>query len=109
MPPPHGDMRGARAIVGALGQTRGMAGARVTLVGKPGCHLCDEARPVVAAACADAGLEWTEVSILEDPALADLYAEQIPVVLIDGHVHDYWRVDAQRLAAALAEASQVSD
>jgi hypothetical protein len=109
MPPLHGDMQGARAIVEALGQTRGMAGPRVTLVGKPGCHLCDEARPVVAAACADAGLEWAEVSILDDPGLADSYAEQIPVVLIDGRVHDYWRVDALRLATALAEASQISD
>lgn len=72
------------------------------LVGKPGCHLCDDARTVVAAVCADTGAGWTEVSILDDPELADRYAEQIPVVLVDGVVHDFWRVDAGRLREALA-------
>lgn len=72
------------------------------LVGKPGCHLCDDARTVVAAVCADAGVPWVEVSILDDPELADRYAEQIPVVLVDGAVHDFWRVDAGRLREALA-------
>ena len=41
------------------------------LVGKPGCHLCDDARTVVAAVCADTGAGWAEVSILDDPELAD--------------------------------------
>ncbi len=72
------------------------------LVGKPGCHLCDDARAVVAAVCAGEGVAWAEVSILDDPELADRYAEQIPVVLLDGVVHDFWRVDAGRLRAALA-------
>ena len=72
------------------------------LVGKPGCHLCDDARAVVAAVCAGEGVAWSEVSILDDPELADRYAEQIPVVLLDGVVHDFWRVDAGRLREALA-------
>lgn len=71
------------------------------LVGKPGCHLCDDARAVVAAVCGDAGVSWAEASILDDPDLADRYAEQIPVVLVDGAVHDFWRVDAERLRKAL--------
>lgn len=71
------------------------------LVGKPGCHLCDDARTVVAAVCADTGVQWAEISILDDPELADRYAEQIPVVLVDGVVHDFWRVDAGRLREAL--------
>lgn len=79
-----------------------MAEERVVLVGKPGCHLCDDARTVVAAVCADTGAGWAEVSILDDPELADRYAEQIPVVLVDGVVHDFWRVDAGRLREALA-------
>lgn len=78
-----------------------MGGERVVLVGKPGCHLCDQAREVVAAVCADHDVAWAEVSILDDPALADRYAEQIPVVLVDGTVHDYWQVDAVRLGQAL--------
>ncbi|WP_307864496.1 glutaredoxin family protein [Allobranchiibius sp. CTAmp26] len=75
---------------------------RITLIGKPGCHLCDEARAVIAAVAADTGVGWVEVSILDDPALREQYAEQIPVTLVDGAQHDYWRVDEKRLRAALA-------
>lgn len=75
---------------------------RVLLVGKPGCHLCDVARPVVAAVCTELGVAWTEASILDDPRLADLYWEQIPVTIVDGRVLDIWQVDATRLRAALA-------
>ena len=42
--------------------------ARVTLIGKPGCHLCDEARAVVAKVTAELGLEFDELSILDDDA-----------------------------------------
>lgn len=75
--------------------------ARVTLVGKPGCHLCDEARQVVQRVCAETGTRWQEVSVLDDPALFDRYWEQIPVTLVDGAVHDFWRVDPARLRSAL--------
>lgn len=75
---------------------------RITLIGKPGCHLCDEARSVIAAVAADTGVGWVEISILDDAALREQYAEQIPVTLVDGAQHDYWRVDEKRLRAALA-------
>ncbi len=77
----------------------------VTLVGKPGCHLCDDARSVVSGVIAEfsgAELELEERSILEDKALHDAYWEQIPVVLIDGRMHTYWKVDAVRLREALS-------
>jgi glutaredoxin len=75
--------------------------ARVVLLGKPGCHLCDDARQVVAAVCAAAGVSWEERDVLQDPALADQYWEEIPVVLVDGRQHAFWRVDPARLRAAL--------
>lgn len=75
---------------------------RVVLVGKPGCHLCDDARATIARVCADLGVAWAEWSILDDPELADQYSEQIPVTLVDGRQHDFWRVDEARLRAALA-------
>ncbi|HEU4910597.1 MAG TPA: glutaredoxin family protein [Actinomycetes bacterium] len=75
--------------------------ARVTLLGKPGCHLCDEARAVVARVTAELGESFEEISILDDPALQEQYWEQIPVTLVDGKQHDFWRVDEQRLRAAL--------
>jgi len=75
--------------------------ARVVLVAKPGCHLCDTAREVVRSIATELAVEWREVSILDDPELAERYAEQIPVVLVDGREHDYWRVDERRLRRAL--------
>jgi hypothetical protein len=79
--------------------------ARITLVGKPGCHLCDDARAVVARVAEDLGVTWEEWSILDDPALAEEYWEQIPVTFVDGRQHDYWRVDEARLRAALTTRS----
>ena len=75
---------------------------RVTLIGRPGCHLCDDARAVIERVAADLGVGWTEVSVLDDPGLLEAYAEEIPVTLVDGHRHDYFRVDEARLRAALA-------
>lgn len=74
----------------------------VTLVGKPGCHLCDAARRVVAPICAETGVELEELSVLDDPELMDRYGEYIPVVLIDGAQHDFFRIDPARFAKALA-------
>ena len=77
----------------------------VTIVGKPGCHLCDEARVIVEQVCAETGATWDEVSVLEDVALFDSYWDQIPVLLINGKVHNYWRIDPERLTKALRELS----
>lgn len=75
----------------------------VTLVGKPGCHLCDRARSVVVAVCADTGATFEEVSVLDDPELMDRFGEFIPVVLIDGEQHDFYRVNPDRLRRALSQ------
>lgn len=78
---------------------------RLTLVGKPGCHLCDDARAIVTDVLAShPEVAFEELSILDDPQLLDRYAEEIPVLLIDGRVHTIWRVDRQRLESALAAA-----
>ncbi|MDX6292294.1 MAG: hypothetical protein QOH50_1369 [Kribbellaceae bacterium] len=75
---------------------------RVTLYGKPGCHLCDDARAVVRAVCAELGVGWTEIDITVDQELFETYGEQIPVTFVDGRQHDFWRVDPARLRKALA-------
>jgi hypothetical protein len=74
---------------------------RVVLYGRPGCHLCEDARQVVEAVCAELGVGWTEVDITTDEGLLRRYGEEIPVTLVDGAQHDFWRVDADRLRAAL--------
>jgi len=75
--------------------------SRVTLDGKPGCHLCDDARELGRAVCAELGVEWTEVDITQDDRLFAEYGEQIPVTFVDGKQHDFWRVDPGRLRKAL--------
>ena len=75
---------------------------RVTLYSRPGCHLCDDARDVIARVCADLGEEYDEVSIDDDPELSDRFNEEVPVTFVDGRQHDFWRVDETRLRAALA-------
>jgi hypothetical protein len=72
------------------------------LIGRPGCHLCDDAREVVARLAAELGVRWQERSVLDDPALLSRYGEMVPVVLLDGEVHGYWRIEEPPLRAALA-------
>jgi len=78
--------------------------ARVVLYSRAGCHLCAQAREVVAAECAEAGADWVEVDIdvSGDGSLRELFTEQVPVTFVDGAQHDFWRVDPQRLRRALA-------
>ena len=80
------------------------AQARITLISKPGCHLCGPVREVIERVAEDLGVGWAELSILEDPALSAAYAELIPVTLVDGIQHDYWRVNESRLRRALGSA-----
>lgn len=76
-------------------------GRLVTLVRKPGCHLCDDAQSVVERVCGELGVTWEQKDISQDARLHDLYWEQIPVVLIDGAQHTFWRVNEERLRKAL--------
>ena len=85
----------------------------LTLIGKPGCHLCEEAELVIAgvleelatdaAALGGAVITLEHVNMLESEELTDRYSDEIPVLLIDGKVHNYWRIDPARLRAALME------
>lgn len=81
--------------------------ATVTLLTRPGCHLCDAAREIVQAVTVSMPhVRLVETSIADEPALAERYAEEIPVILINDRVHNIWRVDAERLRAALEEATR---
>ena len=80
---------------------------QLTFVSKPDCHLCEAAREVVDGVVADLGSEASvtveELSILQHPDLYEKYVEEIPVVLLNGKVHNIWRVDPARLKAAILE------
>jgi glutaredoxin len=78
---------------------------RVTLYGKPRCHLCDDAREVIQAVRADAGFELEEVDITLDPVLANRLGERIPVVEIDGAEAFEYFVDADELRRRVGKVS----
>jgi glutaredoxin len=73
----------------------------VTLYGKPGCHLCDEARQVVLGARDERGFELREVDVSLDPVLHGRYGERIPVVAIDGEEAFEFHVDPKGLRERL--------
>ncbi|MEV4889158.1 glutaredoxin family protein [Nonomuraea sp. NPDC055795] len=73
----------------------------ITLYGRQGCHLCDDARAVIAKVAAELGIRWTEVDIDSSAELREKYNDMIPVTLVDGVQHDFWRVSEERLRAAL--------
>ncbi|MBX3099425.1 MAG: glutaredoxin family protein [Salinibacterium sp.] len=82
---------------------------RLTLIGKPECHLCDDARAVIASVVAELGdaasISLDELSIHDDPELNARFWDEIPVLMIDGRVHAIWRLDAERLKTAILAAT----
>lgn len=82
--------------------TRPRPAHTVTLLTKPGCHLCEDAREVVTGVCEQTGSEYRERDITGDLQLLRDYAEYIPVVFVDGAPWDRLRIDAARLRAVLS-------
>jgi glutaredoxin len=75
---------------------------RVTLYGKPGCHLCEEARALLEEVRAERPFELAEVDVTLDPALQRDYGERIPVVAIDGSEEFELFLDPEELRRSLA-------
>jgi hypothetical protein len=78
-----------------------MASPRILLLGRQGCHLCDDAREVISRVADDLGVGWEERDITQSEADLHEYWEMIPVTFVDGERHDFWRVSEERLRAAL--------
>ncbi|RZS63037.1 glutaredoxin family protein [Xylanimonas ulmi] len=77
----------------------------MVLFSRVGCHLCDDAREVVARVCEAAGERWCEIDIDSGPqsaSLQDRYSDYVPVVEVDGVQQGFWQVDGDRLARRLA-------
>ncbi|HXL20113.1 MAG TPA: glutaredoxin family protein [Streptosporangiaceae bacterium] len=79
-----------------------MTARTITLLSRPGCHLCDEARRIIARVAADLDIAWVERDVTDSADDLREYGEMIPVTLIDGVQHDFWRVDESRLRRALS-------
>ena len=76
--------------------------ARVLVLTRQECHLCEQAIEVVAAVCAETGDSYATRDVDTDPELVRQYSDQVPVTFVDGAQHDFWRVDPVRLRGALA-------
>lgn len=74
---------------------------RVEMLVRANCHLCEMALEVVTEVCAETGDAWTTTDVDSRPDLLEQYTEQVPVTFVDGVQHDFWRVDPNRLRAAL--------
>lgn len=77
---------------------------RLRLLTIPDCHLCDQAREVVRRVAGEAGVAWVEDDLTQVGALDPLWWEQVPVVLLDGRVISFWRVEEARLREELDRA-----
>lgn len=73
----------------------------VTVVSRQGCHLCEVAETEVARICGELDVPWEVTDVDADPELRAEYGDQVPVILIDGKEHGYWRLEEDRFRAAL--------
>lgn len=78
--------------------------ARVLVLTRQQCHLCDQALETVARVCVETGTTYAELDVDTDPDLHRRYTDQVPVTFVDGRQHDFWRVSESRLRSALATA-----
>jgi hypothetical protein len=72
---------------------------RVTLISRDGCHLCEDAEAVLDRILPG---QWSRVDVDSDIELERDYGDRVPVVLLDGAEHGYWRVEEDRLLRDLA-------
>ena len=75
----------------------GSGPVRLTLITRVNCHLCDVAKQALARVCEATGEAWRELDVDADPDLLAEYSDRVPVILLDGKEHGYWRVEEERL------------
>lgn len=76
----------------------------LTLVGKPGCHLCEEMRDLVLRVLRGTAVELLELNVLEHPDLEARYIFEIPVLLRDGQEILRYRTTEAELRRRLGDA-----
>ncbi|HEY8371943.1 MAG TPA: glutaredoxin family protein [Pseudonocardiaceae bacterium] len=74
---------------------------QVTLMVRQNCPACDTAEADVRRICGELGVPWTAVDVDSDPELRAEYGDRVPVILIDGAEHGYWKVEEERFRRAL--------
>jgi glutaredoxin len=74
---------------------------KVTIYSRSGCHLCEIAIDRINSTLNELDFELDIKLIDDDFKLQEEFGEQVPVILIDGKAHDYWRVDLERFTKAI--------
>lgn len=74
---------------------------RVTLITRTGCHLCDDAETSLRQLSLELGFPLELFDVDSDRELANRYSDRVPVILVDGAEHGYWRLEEPRFRAAL--------
>lgn len=74
---------------------------QVVIYSRANCHLCEEAEKNVREVLEEIHFGLEVIDINGDQELESLYSEEVPVITINGDVHDYYKVDKQRLLKAL--------
>ncbi len=73
----------------------------VTLITRVDCHLCDDALAAIQALAGEVEFGFEVLDVDAEPARQDRFGDRVPVVLVDGREHGYWRVEPERLRTAL--------
>jgi glutaredoxin len=79
---------------------------QVTIYSRQNCHLCEVAKEVVESARNEVKFEFEVIFIDGDVELENLYGEEVPVTMINGKRHDYFRVDSARFIEAVLHQHQ---
>jgi glutaredoxin len=74
---------------------------QVTLITRAGCHLCQDAEQLLRRLAAELGFAYREVDVDASSVLRDEYSDRVPVILVDGKEHGYWRVEEFRFRTAV--------
>jgi len=74
---------------------------QVVIYSRVNCHLCQDAEKIVREVLVEIHFGLEVIDINGDQELERLYGEEVPVITINGDVHDYYKVDKQRLLKAL--------
>ncbi|MGH3437960.1 MAG: glutaredoxin family protein [Sciscionella sp.] len=73
----------------------------VTVMTRAGCHSCEVAEAEIGRICGELGVAWSAQDVDSDPELRAEYGDRVPVFLVDGSEHGYWKVEEARLRRAL--------
>ncbi len=80
--------------------------AKVVVFSRQNCHLCHEAEKIVREVLSEISFELEVINIDGNAELESLYGEEVPVTMINGAKHDYFRVDKKRFSEAVLRRHQ---